>query len=86
MFAVEPKPLAESPEFVNGEIGIAPPGTVQKGDLVCLILGCSAPLVIRPTGRRFVVVSAAYIDNLMDGRAMPYLEDGLFELETFDLE
>ena len=86
MFALQQTPLKESTKFADGAIGIAPSGVVRKGDLICLLLGCSTPLILRPTGNRYLVVCAAYIDNLMDGSAMVYLEDGLFRLATFDLE
>ncbi|KAI1449443.1 heterokaryon incompatibility protein-domain-containing protein [Annulohypoxylon stygium] len=86
MFIIQPTPLKESADFASGEIGIAPPGVVRKGDLVCLLFGCTAPLILRPVGNRFVVVCAAYVHNLMNGRAMAYLEQGRFKGTKFDLE
>jgi hypothetical protein len=86
MFAFQPQPLKESEEFVDGAIGIAPPGVIQKGDLVCLLFGCNTPIILRPVGCRYKVVCYAYIDNIMDGRAIKYLEDGLFRETVFDVE
>jgi hypothetical protein len=53
--------------------------------MVCLLLGCSVPLILRPVGNRYLVVCATYVDNLMDGSAMVDLEGGLFTLTKFDL-
>ncbi|KAI2473329.1 heterokaryon incompatibility protein-domain-containing protein [Annulohypoxylon bovei var. microspora] len=86
MFAIRQTPLRDSTHFADGAIGIAPPGVVRKGDLICLLFGCNAPLILRPVGKRYVVVCAAYVHNLMDGSAMAYLEEGLFERTRFDLE
>ncbi|KAK2767532.1 hypothetical protein FQN54_003689 [Arachnomyces sp. PD_36] len=86
MFAIQPNPLMESTRLADGIIGIAPAGVVRSGDVLCLLLGCSAPLILRPFGNRYLVVCAAYVDTLMDGSAMNYVDDGLFELATFDLE
>ncbi|KAG4420674.1 hypothetical protein IFR04_006162 [Cadophora malorum] len=86
MLAVKQTPLMESTRFSQGIVGIAPPGIVQKDDLVCLLLGCSAPIILRPVANRYVVVCAAYIDGLMDGSAMIDLEDGFFSLKMFILK
>jgi hypothetical protein len=87
LFAVEQNQILESVLPVEGIIGIAPPDIIKKGDRVCLLLGCSAPLVLRPPpGDQYVVVCPAYVDQLMDGSAMEQLEKGLFELQKFDLE
>lgn len=85
MFAVQQHSLKESLDFGGSIIGVAPPGVVQKGDLVCLLFGCSAPLVLRPVEKHYLLICAAYIDNLMDGSALAHLEDGLFKPKNFDL-
>ncbi|EPE34384.1 hypothetical protein GLAREA_10078 [Glarea lozoyensis ATCC 20868] len=86
LFAVRQNELLESVSLTEDIIGIAPPDIIEKGDQFCLLLGCSAPLVLRPThGNRHIVVCPAYVDQLMDGSVMERLENG-FELQKFDLE
>ena len=52
---------------VDGSIGLAPIAT-KPGDEVCILLGCKAPLVIRPCGDgSHKVVGECYIDGFMDG-------------------
>lgn len=55
----------------TGYIGLAPAATKSQ-DLVCVLLGCRLPLVIRPLGvgsPRFQVIGHCYIDSLMAGQA-----------------
>ncbi|CAG9987748.1 unnamed protein product [Clonostachys byssicola] len=70
---------------VEATIGVAAPGIAKAGDLVCFLPGCSVPLVLRPIGSQFSVVCACYIDSLIDGRAMCYLEQLPSRVETFEL-
>ncbi|KAM0231344.1 hypothetical protein ACHAP5_011111, partial [Fusarium lateritium] len=89
LFTVQPTILAASSAIINGEgvFGIASTGIVKRGDFLCLLLGCSAPLILRPTGEgRVVVVCAAYIDCLMNGRAMECMIQAKFNLETYIIE
>jgi Heterokaryon incompatibility protein (HET) len=86
MFGIQYDPSKESSQLADGAIGIAAPGVVEKGDLICLLLGCSTPLILRQVERRYKVVCAAYVENLMDGSAMEDLERGSFTLSTFELE
>jgi hypothetical protein len=74
----------------NGYLGWAPDNIygnkedqTKKGDLICIIFGCSTPIVIRPHGKLFKVVGEAYIQGLMDGEAMNFLESGLYHIQDF---
>ncbi|KAH7155167.1 heterokaryon incompatibility protein-domain-containing protein [Dactylonectria estremocensis] len=67
----------------KGYLGWAPDNThgsledqVQAGDMICLIFGCSTPLVIRPAGDNFLVLGEAYVEGMMDGEATQLLERG----------
>ncbi|KAL8841284.1 MAG: hypothetical protein Q9176_003377 [Flavoplaca citrina] len=54
----------------DGRLGLAPEATVS-GDLVCVILGCRYPLVLRPSNNSsHEVVGECYIDGIMDGEAL----------------
>ena len=54
----------------TGYIGLGPL-TMQPGDLVCVLLGCSIPMVIRSEApNRHVLVGECYIHGVMDGEAL----------------
>jgi len=46
----------------------------RQGDLICILFGCSTPLVIRPCGRRYQIVGEAYVEGFMNGQAMELLK------------
>lgn len=68
----------------NGYIGRSR-RTVQKGDLVCLILGCATPMVLRPVGKNFEVVGEIYMEGMMHGEAMAIVEEEEMILQEFEL-
>ena len=53
----------------EGYIGIMPRNTLV-GDLVCVLLGCQMPMLLRPTiNSQYRVVGPCYVDGLMNGEA-----------------
>lgn len=57
-----------------GHIGLAPTGT-RLGDIVCIVLGSSFPVVLRPATnsdghRTWLVVGVCYVHGLMDGETI----------------
>ncbi|KAJ9136559.1 hypothetical protein NKR23_g9735 [Pleurostoma richardsiae] len=66
----------------QGYIGNGPPGT-QKGDLICVLLGGRAPLIIRPVENHFVVVGDCYVHGVMAGEIVAKLDRGEGELQDF---
>jgi hypothetical protein len=74
----------------NGYLGWAPDNIygsdedqTRKDDLICIIFGCSNPIVIRPYGKLFKVVGEAYVHGLMEGEAMKFLETGGYQVQDF---
>ncbi|KAG9503313.1 hypothetical protein J7337_006158 [Fusarium musae] len=65
-------------------LGLCPPDT-RKGDLICILLGCSVPVVLRETAdkKHMTLIGEAYVHGKMDGEAM---EDTHRALETFFIE
>jgi hypothetical protein len=58
----------------NGHFGLAPAGT-QKGDVVCVLLGCRFPVVLRPSDSSNVptswqIVGICQVQGLMNGEAI----------------
>lgn len=74
--------------LVNGAtiplMGLGAPGT-REGDMACVFLGCSAPVVIRPDVHHYSFVWPAYVNNIANGEAITNSENGLYDLETFEL-
>jgi hypothetical protein len=68
----------------QGNIGLAIPH-IAVGDQICVLLGCSCPVILRPRAEGFTLVSSAVIDGLMDGEAMDGLAEGKYELRRFEI-
>ncbi|TVY78509.1 hypothetical protein LSUE1_G007190, partial [Lachnellula suecica] len=65
----------------SGMLGLAPWNAVE-GDLLCVLLGCRFPVVLRRVEGGYILVGEVYVDGFMDGEA---LEEGRFEVETFEI-
>jgi hypothetical protein len=52
--------------------GLAPPETRER-DVICILFGCSVPVVLRKVGRtdRYTFVGECYVHGMMDGEALP---------------
>jgi hypothetical protein len=56
--------------------GLGPPGTKQ-GDFVCILFGCTVPVILREVNTGdMVVVGEAYIHGKMEGEAIDDLDSG----------
>jgi hypothetical protein len=84
-FLIEPSisdPLVKDATIPH--MGISIRG-IKEGDVICVLLGCQLPIVIRPDGHHYRVVGAAYVDKLADGEAIADLESGFYDLECIEL-
>jgi hypothetical protein len=59
--------------------------TTTVGDLICILLGCDAPMVLRQQDHYYEVVGPAYVPGIMNGGAMKKLEEGTVTLQDFEL-
>ncbi|KAE8441364.1 hypothetical protein EG329_005467 [Mollisiaceae sp. DMI_Dod_QoI] len=57
--------------------------TVQKGDIVVILFGCSVPMILRPCEEGYRLVGEAYIHGMMEG--LEWLKDEEVHVETFDI-
>jgi hypothetical protein len=64
--------------------GLAPWRT-EAGDIICVLRGCSFPVMLRPIDDHFSLVGEIYVDDFMDGQALLGLEEGKYALEKFEL-
>lgn len=80
--------------FLNGEgdsmFGFAP-GETMIGDVICILFGCSVPVVLRRVGdmKRFVFIGECYVHGMMEGQALG-ANGGVWEpsggqYQTFDI-
>jgi hypothetical protein len=67
-----------------GFVGAAPWNS-KEGDVVCVLLGCSYPVILRREDDHYVLIGEAYIDDFMNGNAIDGLENGEFVLGTFEI-
>jgi len=63
-------------------MGLAPPRT-QRNDIICILLGCSVPIILRQDGQNFMLLGESYTHGLMHGEALKGVETGLFTLQEF---
>lgn len=64
-------------------MGLAPEAC-RDGDLICVLIGCSVPVILRPVDGSegmYNFVGEVYAHGMMDGEAMRLLEDGEFKDE-----
>ncbi|KAJ4291035.1 hypothetical protein N0V90_010232 [Kalmusia sp. IMI 367209] len=61
----------------TGHFGLAP-CTIERGDAIYVLLGCSLPMVLRQVGEtgRFKVVGECYVDGIANGEALAGVESG----------
>jgi hypothetical protein len=63
--------------FITGNkyIGIGP-RAMRPDDKIFIPLGCDVPLVVRSTGKEFIIIGSCLIHGLMNGEIMKELERG----------
>ncbi|OGM41821.1 hypothetical protein ABOM_009660 [Aspergillus bombycis] len=64
----------------GGLVGLCPPGT-KRGDFICILYGCSVPLILRESSKKarrncFRVIGEAYVHGKMDGEALVDCKSG----------
>ncbi|QDS77920.1 hypothetical protein FKW77_001011 [Venturia effusa] len=70
----------------RGYLGLAP-DTAEKGDLICVLYGCSVPVVIREADNgNHELVGECYIDGMMDGAALAVQTSQKIPKQTFKLQ
>jgi hypothetical protein len=53
----------------KGTVGIFP-SNARVGDQICILFGCSVPVVLRPQGQVFQLVGECFVYGIMDGEAL----------------
>ena len=65
-------------------IGLGP-DKLAEGDSVCILLGCSVPVILRRLRSDFIYLGEAYVDEYMKGAGIQELEEGTHFLQDFEL-
>ncbi|KAF2674498.1 hypothetical protein BT63DRAFT_449489 [Microthyrium microscopicum] len=70
----------------HGYIGMAPL-RAKKGDMVCILFGCSVPVVLRLTDDdgSFTFIGECYLDGFTAGEALSNIQSKRRAVETFTL-
>ncbi|ETS76121.1 hypothetical protein PFICI_11508 [Pestalotiopsis fici W106-1] len=72
--------LGWAPDNIAGGFG----EQTRRGDLICIIFGCSTPLIIRPTiSGQYLIVGEAYVHGLMRGEALDFLDAKQCHVQDF---
>jgi hypothetical protein len=68
----------------NGRFGLAPEDA-QEGDSICVLFGCSLPMLLRPRRETFEVIGPAYFQGIINGEAVEEMENGRVQKQEFVL-
>ncbi|KAI9744545.1 MAG: hypothetical protein M1818_002074 [Claussenomyces sp. TS43310] len=68
----------------KGFFGLVPPAATSS-DLICILFGCSVPVVLRKHEDCFTLIGECYIHGMMDGEAMKLLQSGEVTAEELKL-
>jgi hypothetical protein len=59
--------------------------SAEPGDLICILLGCWMPVVLRPKDGHYIFLGEACVHGYMYGKAMEELAEGKFQLQSFEI-
>lgn len=57
-------------------IGLGPRDGMRSGDRICIVPGCTVPLVVRRLGSTYELVGDCYVYGIMEGEVMREVTDG----------
>ena len=68
----------------KGYMGLAP-SVAREGDLFCVLLGSSVPVLLRIVESHYVLVGECFVLGFMDGEALQDVDDGNAVLQEFEI-
>lgn len=69
----------------TGKLGLVPRNT-EASDMICVLFGCSVPVILRPKDGRYIIIGECYIDGMMNGEAVLEYEMGKYSKMVFDIQ
>lgn len=71
----------------NSDIHVALVSNIaRKRDLICYIVGCKIPVVLRAVGEHYKVLGEAVVQGLVDEENLRYINTGSRESEEFIIQ
>jgi len=61
------------------------PASAEQGDMICLFLGCSVPVILRPREGHYILHGAAFVSEYMYGKGMEEFVEGKHQLQDFEI-
>lgn len=61
------------------------PGTAQDGDIICILIGCALPMILRRKKNHYVVIGESYVHGLMYGEILEMVTKGEIE-QDYEIE
>jgi len=71
---------SEREEYVSYGLGSS---DMVPGDRICVLQGCSVPVILRQVGECHILINDAKVPNIMSGQAVKQIEEGLEEPEEY---
>ena len=68
----------------KGYLGLGPIPT-QKDDMICVLFGCSVPVLIRKVEDHHVLVGECYVHGIMNGEAVDMWKKGELVQQEFHI-
>jgi hypothetical protein len=68
----------------NEDFGLGPE-SMREGDVIVVLFGGDAPLVLRPNDESYLFIGQAYVDDLMQGQLIDAMEAGTAHEQEFCL-
>jgi hypothetical protein len=79
MFVFESPEGQTPPSF---KMGMCPSGARER-DLICVLLGCKIPVVLRPQDDYYILIGEALVPEYMKGKVMQERAEGTRRLQSF---
>ncbi|KNG85569.1 hypothetical protein ANOM_006648 [Aspergillus nomiae NRRL 13137] len=71
-------------ETSHGHLGWGPPGTC-KGDIIGILFGCEAPVILRKIDSHYIYIGACYVVGIMDGDPLAGIDKGSPRIKRFNI-
>lgn len=68
----------------GGYMGLGP-RRIKKGDVLCILLGCNVPLVLRKQDQHYILVGECYVSGIMNGEALQQTPNGVAKFEDITI-
>ncbi|KAK5110699.1 hypothetical protein LTR85_000742 [Meristemomyces frigidus] len=69
----------------EGLLGLAPKAA-KEGDRICILKGCSVPVVLHPIQDHYSFVGECYLHTMMDGKAMDRQDELKLPTKIFEIQ